>query len=93
MNFHAVKWKNLVFICSDGISKSFYATRCNFLHKFEERLSYIAQACVEKRLLYNDLLQKRQSICTLLHENSLSSKEIIINVHTCSVQIYIQIVM
>ena len=48
MNFHAIKWKNLVFIRSDGISKCFCATRCNFLHKFEQRLSYIARACVEK---------------------------------------------
>ena len=48
MNFRAAKWKNLVYIRSDGISKCFYATRCTFLQKFERRLSYIAQACVEK---------------------------------------------
>ena len=55
MNFHAVKWKNLEFIRSDGIPKSFYATRCIFLHKFEQRLSYIALDCVEKyTVLKND---------------------------------------
>ena len=48
MNFHAVKMKNLVFIRSDGISKCFYATHCNFLNKFDQRLSSIAGACVEK---------------------------------------------
>ena len=34
--------------CPAGISKCFYAKCCNFLHKFEQRLSYIARACVEK---------------------------------------------
>lgn len=49
MNFHAVKWRNLVFIRSDGISK------CFMLHKFEQRLSYIARACDEKYIgLEND---------------------------------------
>ena len=47
--------KKLVFIHSNRISKCFYATPCNFLHKFEQRLSYIAQAWVEKyTLLEND---------------------------------------
>ena len=43
MNFHAVKEKNLDFFRRDGISKCFF-----FLHKFEQRVSYIARACVEK---------------------------------------------
>ena len=46
--FYAAKWKNLVFIRSDGISKCYYTTRCNCPHKLEQRLSYIARACVEK---------------------------------------------
>ena len=36
------------YLCSNGISKCFYATHCIFLHKFEQRVSYIAQAYVEK---------------------------------------------
>ena len=48
MNFHALKWKIYVFIRSDGISEYFYATRCIFLHKFEQRLSNIAGSCVEE---------------------------------------------
>ena len=51
MNFHAVKWKNLEFIRSDGICKCFYATCCIFLHKFEQRFSYIARACEENYIL------------------------------------------
>ena len=42
------KRKNIEFIGSDGISKCFYATRCIFLYKFQQRLPYIARACVEK---------------------------------------------
>ena len=55
MNFLAVKWKNLEFIRSGGVSKCFYAMRCIFLHKFEQRLSYIARACVDKyKVLENE---------------------------------------
>ena len=54
MNFHAVKWKNLVFIRSNGKSKCFYARRCNFQHKFVHRLSYIARACVEKYTVFDN---------------------------------------
>ena len=55
MNFHAVKRKNLKFIRSDRISECFYTAHCIFLHKFEESLSYIARACVEKyTVLEND---------------------------------------
>ena len=43
-----------------------------------------------KRLLHNDLLQNRQGICTLPHENSLSITEIMINFLTCSVRIYVR---
>ena len=44
--------------------------------------------CALKWLLSNDLQQKRQDICILLHENSLSIKEIVINFLTRSVQIH-----
>ena len=55
MNFHVEKWKNLQFIRSDRISKCFYTTRCIFIHKFKQSLSYIARACVEKyTVLEND---------------------------------------
>ena len=55
MNFHAVNSKNLEFIRSDGIPKCFYFKRCIFIHKFEQRLSYIARACVEQySMLEND---------------------------------------
>ena len=55
MNFYAVKWKNLEFNRSEGIFKRFYAKHCIFLHKFEQSLSYIARACVEKKtVLEND---------------------------------------
>ena len=55
MNFHAVKWKFLVFIRKDGISKWLNVTHCNFLLNFEQRLSYFAQACVERyTVLEND---------------------------------------
>ena len=32
----------------------FYAIHCNFLHKFERRLSCIAGACVEKRIVFEN---------------------------------------
>ena len=48
MNVHVVKWKNLIFICSKGVFKSFYAICPVFLHKFKQRLSYVAQVCEEK---------------------------------------------
>ena len=56
MNFHAVKCKNLVFIRSDAAMEYlsvFYATRCIFLHKFEQRLEYIARARVEKYTVHD----------------------------------------
>ena len=73
MNFHVVKWENLVFI-PETEYLSIFMLHTNFLHKFEQRLSYIARAWVEKYTvlendLYNDLLLKRQGICTLTHEN------------------------
>ena len=90
--FSCCKVENL---CSDGISKCSYATRCIFIHKFEQRLSYVARTCVEKYTKLDndsyDLLQKRQGICTLWHENSLSIKEKkMINFLTCSVRRYVQ---
>ena len=45
---------------------------------------------VHRQLLSNDLLLKQQGICTLLHENSLSIKEIMINFLTRSIPIYVQ---
>ena len=37
------------------ISKCFYDTHCNFLHKLKQRFSYIARACMDKyTLLEND---------------------------------------
>ena len=42
LEFDAVKWKNLEFICSDGICKCLYAIGCVFLHKVKQRLAFSA---------------------------------------------------
>ena len=56
MNFHAVKWKTLnLFAATEYLNVLCYGMRCIFLHKFEQRFSYIARACVEKyTVLEND---------------------------------------
>ena len=80
--------KSIDFIRSVGIS----ATHCIFLHKFEQRLSYIARACVEKYTeLENDYYtvtcyrHDKISALYLQHENSLSIKEITNSFLICSV--------
>ena len=47
--------KTLNFFAATEYLSFFYAMRCIFIHKFEQSLSYIARACVEKyTVLEND---------------------------------------
>ena len=67
----------------------FWTTWSKDVHTLLEFVWKIQHA--RKWLLSNDLLLKQQGICTLLIENSLNSKEIMINFLTHSVRIGVKV--